>query len=116
MSNLCILFGEIPVKSERDAKDFLKIIKRRMFIDTYEYSTRKNMLVIDVGFDKLKHINWLEKYVYKKLAECIPDNCFGKLYFKEGQFFSCVYFGNRKFEVIDYELTETPSWWNGNKR
>lgn len=113
MSNLCILFGEILVQSEQDAKDLLKIIKRRMFIDTYNYTPSKKLLVIDVGFDKLKHINWLEKYVYKKLAACVPDEYYGKLYFKEGQFFSCIYFSKAKFQVVDYTPPEGPLWWEG---
>ncbi len=113
MSNICILFGEIPIYSEKDAIDIQKVMKRRMFIDIFQYHPKKKLLVLDAGFDKLKHINWLEKYVYKKISECLPEKMFGKLYFKEGQFFSCIYFSNNRYQVVDYKETLRPDWWKG---
>ena len=113
MSNLCILFGEILVKTEKDATKIHDILKRRIFVDTFDYQPENQLLILDVGFDKLKIIHWLEKYVYKKFSESMPENAFSRLYFKEGQYLSCIYFGNNMYEIMDYPMPEVPFWWQG---
>ncbi|MBU0992693.1 MAG: hypothetical protein KJ737_09395 [Proteobacteria bacterium] len=113
MSNVCILFGEIHINSEPDAISLKQILERRIYLDTYDYIPEKKILIIDAGFDTLKHINWLEKFVYKKISEYMPENSFGRLYFKEGQFFSCIYFGYQKYHIADYGEPDFPEWWNG---
>ena len=111
MSNICILFGEIPVSSQSDVMDLKKILARRVYLDTFEYQPAQRVLLLDAGFDTLSLINWLEKYVYKKIAELVPKDSYGKLYFKEGQFFSCIYFTHKRHKIVDYQEPCPPDWW-----
>lgn len=114
MTNICILFGEIPIKSEADAITLKRILERRVYLDTCDYLPERKVLVIDAGFDSLKHIDWIEKYVYKKITELIPEETFGKLYFKEGQFFSCIYFGQGRYHIANYDEPQGPKWYQGS--
>ena len=113
MSNICILFGEIPVSSQPEVMDLKKILARRVYLDTFEYRPAQRILLLDVGFDTLSLINWLEKYVYKKIAELVPKDRYGTLYFKEGQFYSCIYFMHKRYKIVDYQEPGPPEWWRG---
>lgn len=113
MSNICILFGEIPVSSKSGVMDLQKILARRVYLDTFDYQSAGNMLILDAGFDSLGLIGWLEKYVYKKIAQLVPKDAYGRLYFKEGQFFSCVYFTHKRYKIVDYQEPGPPEWWGG---
>ena len=75
------------MSSESGAMDLKKILARRVYIDTFDYQSAD------------------------QLAALVPKNTGGKLYFKEGQFFSCVYFGYKRYAILDYHEPAPPEWW-----
>jgi len=112
MGYICHLFGELTNISIEDFVSLKDRFRRHMHLDTFEHKN-DNILVIDAGFNNRRKINWLEKFVYNHIAEVIPEGQFEKLYFKEGQFFSCIFFGHKQFKIIEYQEPENPTWWQG---
>jgi len=113
MSYVCNLFGEL---SNISMEDFIKLkdrFARHMHLDVFEHK-EDNILVIDAGFNSRKKVSWVEKFVYHYIAESIPLGRFEKLYFKDGYFFSCIFFGHKQFEVVRYTMPEQPVWWQGD--
>jgi len=112
MSYICNLYGQLANISIEDFFILKDHFERHMHLDTFEYSDNK-ILVMDGGFNRRRKISWLEKFVYNHIAECIPERQFGKLYYKEGRFFSCIFFGHKQFEIVEYDEPEHPAWWHG---
>jgi len=86
--------------------------RRHMHLDTFEHK-EDHILLIDAGFNSRKKVGWLEKFMYQYIANSIQIGHFGKLYFKEGLSFSCIFFGHKQFEIIKYHEPEHPDWWQG---
>ncbi|RJP77836.1 MAG: hypothetical protein C4522_14130 [Desulfobacteraceae bacterium] len=112
MSYVCNLFGELTNISLEDVTALKDRFKRHMHLDTFEHK-KDQILVIDAGFNNRRKIGWLEKFVYQYIADTIPLGRFEKLYFREGTFFSCIFFGHKQFEIIRYNEPERPEWWQG---
>jgi len=112
MSYVCNLFGELSNISMKDFHTLKDRFTRHMHLEIFEHRD-DNILVIDAGFNNSKKIGWLEKFLYHHIADSISLGNFGKLYFKDGLFFFCIFFGHKQFEIIKYHEPEHPSWWQG---
>ncbi|MBF0102163.1 MAG: hypothetical protein HQK77_14770 [Desulfobacterales bacterium] len=114
MGFIYTLYGELSNIVFEDAEALKQYIQGRLCIDTFEY-IQNNVLFLNLGFNERATIKWIEKFFYPKIAACHPRGVYNRLYFIEGQFFSCIFFGHHHWEIKEYEEPECPLWWNDHK-